>query len=135
MMQNVDDKNNALLAVFHRLIASGETRIHVVPALGMIGVDNEGTVDGVHFTDMGFMRYAKHLSPYIDKYMDECGNYEETTSQGFYQTIGHRRAHWCTVGTTVAASLGGRGAYCYPVYQRRGAHRHPDARESAFRDR
>lgn len=67
--QIVDDKNEALHTVFHQLIASGETGIHIVPALGMIGEDNEATVDGVHFTDVGFMRYADHLYPYIKKYM------------------------------------------------------------------
>ena len=26
-----------------------------------LGIDQEGTVDGVHFTDLGFMRYADFL--------------------------------------------------------------------------
>ena len=25
------------------------------------GMDNEGTVDGVHLTDLGFLRYADYL--------------------------------------------------------------------------
>ena len=32
-----------------------------------IGDDNEGTVDGVHFTDLGFLRYADFL---IDRFID-----------------------------------------------------------------
>ncbi|MFB2120946.1 SGNH/GDSL hydrolase family protein [Parapedobacter sp. 2B3] len=68
--QTIADKNAALHTVFHRLIASGEQHIHIVPALGMLGTDNEATVDGVHFTDLGFMRYANHLYPYIEQYMN-----------------------------------------------------------------
>ena len=71
--ETIDDKNAAMHAVFHRLVASGEQRIHIVPALGMLGTDNEATVDGVHFTDLGFMRYANHLYPYIEKYMNNQG--------------------------------------------------------------
>lgn len=68
--QTIADKNAALHTVFHRLIAAGEQHIHIVPALGMLGTDNEATVDGVHFTDLGFMRYANHLYPYIEQYMN-----------------------------------------------------------------
>ncbi len=32
-----------------------------------IGPDHEGTVDGVHMTDLGFMRYADTLLPYLKK--------------------------------------------------------------------
>ena len=32
-----------------------------------IGPDHEATVDGVHLTDLGFVRYAKSLLPYIKK--------------------------------------------------------------------
>jgi hypothetical protein len=35
----------------------------------MIGADREATVDGIHFTDLGFMRYADYLEPYIKKYL------------------------------------------------------------------
>ena len=30
-----------------------------------IGPDHEGTVDGVHMTDLGFQRFAKFLMKYI----------------------------------------------------------------------
>ncbi len=32
-----------------------------------IGPDHEGTVDGVHMTDLGFLRYAQALLPYLEK--------------------------------------------------------------------
>lgn len=68
--RDVVDKTNATLnEVYHTLISRGEKNVYLVSSLGMIGQDNEGTVDGVHFTDLGFMRYAEYLSPYIRKYL------------------------------------------------------------------
>lgn len=31
----------------------------------MIGEDGEATVDGIHFTDLGMMRYANLITPFI----------------------------------------------------------------------
>lgn len=39
----------------------------VVPAEGLLGDDNNGTVDGTHPTDLGFLRMADHMLPYIEK--------------------------------------------------------------------
>ena len=33
----------------------------------MAGTDEEGTVDGTHFTNLGFMRMAEALYPTVDK--------------------------------------------------------------------
>ena len=35
----------------------------------MVGHDNEAFVDGIHFTDLGMMRYADWLAPHIRKHM------------------------------------------------------------------
>ena len=35
----------------------------------MIGNDGEATVDGIHFTDLGMMRYADLVTPIIKKLM------------------------------------------------------------------
>jgi hypothetical protein len=63
----IKDKNIALRKVYNKLYSDGEKNIRLVPSEGMIGVDNEGTVDGVHFTDLGFMRYAEFLYPYLEE--------------------------------------------------------------------
>ena len=39
--------------------------IYYVTCDGICGDDNEGTVDGIHFTDIGFRRYADKLIPVI----------------------------------------------------------------------
>lgn len=67
--KEVEDKNAALNAVFRSLKARGEKNIHLLSSEKMIGYDGEATVDGVHFTDLGFMRYAEMLYPVLKKYM------------------------------------------------------------------
>lgn len=67
----IDEKNATLHKVFNKMVSNGDDNIFLVSSLGMIGVDNEATVDGTHFTDLGFMRYAEYLYPYIKKYMKE----------------------------------------------------------------
>jgi lysophospholipase L1-like esterase len=67
--RRVDEKNEILRNIFNRLVEQGEQNIALVPAAGMIGNDGEATVDGVHFTDLGFMRFAEHLYPIIRRYL------------------------------------------------------------------
>lgn len=54
-------KNEALKNVFQKMIDTGFTDIHFVGRGGSLGEDHEATVDGVHFTDLGFLRYADFL--------------------------------------------------------------------------
>ena len=67
MQKEVSEKNKALHTVFESLQAKNEKHIHLIPSAGMIGTDGEATVDGVHFTDLGFLRYAEYLYPQIQK--------------------------------------------------------------------
>lgn len=67
VQKTVREKNEALHAVFNELKAKKEKNIWLIPSAGMIGTDGEGTVDGTHFTDLGFMRYAEYLYPKIQK--------------------------------------------------------------------
>lgn len=41
----------------------GFTGLHLVPGARLLGDDGEGTVDGVHPTDLGMMRQAEALAP------------------------------------------------------------------------
>lgn len=45
--------------------------IHFLPSYGLIGFDEEATVDGLHFTDIGFLRYANALEPVITGLLNE----------------------------------------------------------------
>ena len=39
----------------------GDKNIYYLPSKGIIGEDGEGTVDGVHLTDLGFYRMANAI--------------------------------------------------------------------------
>ena len=43
--------------------------IYFLSSRDIIGHDGEATVDGIHFTDLGFMRYAEILYPILEKHM------------------------------------------------------------------
>ena len=43
----------------------------MVSSENMIGDDGEATVDGIHFTDLGYMRFAALLAPVIEKCLSE----------------------------------------------------------------
>jgi len=64
--KTVEDKNIALHEIFDK-IKRNDKNIKLISSAGMIGDDNEATVDGTHFTDLGFMRYADYLTPFIKK--------------------------------------------------------------------
>lgn len=65
--QEIREKNTAQSELFLQLKQAGEKDIYYVGAEGMLGDDGEATVDGIHFTDLGMMRYASHLLPTIQQ--------------------------------------------------------------------
>ena len=48
-------------SVFTEEAPTFDKNIFYVESENALGIDQEGTVDGVHFTDLGFMRYADFL--------------------------------------------------------------------------
>ena len=67
MQTKIGELNKALRSVVDELKAKREKNIWLISSAGMIGADGEATVDGIHFTDLGFMRYADFLYPKIKK--------------------------------------------------------------------
>ena len=61
--KEIKEKNEALGAFFRSLQQRGEKNIYLLSSRDIIGHDGEATVDGIHFTDLGFMRYAEVLYP------------------------------------------------------------------------
>ena len=45
----------------------GGKDIYLIHSEKMIGEDGEATVDGIHFTDLGMIRYANLITPFIKK--------------------------------------------------------------------
>ena len=58
------DKNVALRAVVGPLMAN-DAHLYLVPGRSLLGDDGEGTVDGTHPTDLGFMRIAAAIGPVL----------------------------------------------------------------------
>lgn len=54
-------KNEAMKRVFDRMRGQGFSNIFFIEKNEAIGTDHEATVDGVHLTDLGFLRYADFL--------------------------------------------------------------------------
>ena len=67
MLEEVTSKNKAQLALYKKLRKAGEKRLYYVSTDGLIGDDGEATVDGVHFTDLGMMRYVEKMLPVMRK--------------------------------------------------------------------
>lgn len=67
--QEVKHKNETIAAIFQSLKKQGDKNIYFLSSKDIIGHDGEATVDGVHFTDLGFMRYAEILYPLIKKHI------------------------------------------------------------------
>ena len=58
-------KNEAFRKNYERLKAENPKNLYYITTKNLIGDDNEGTVDGIHLTDIGFRRYADKLIPVL----------------------------------------------------------------------
>ncbi|MFS2782451.1 SGNH/GDSL hydrolase family protein, partial [Bacteroides ovatus] len=58
---------NTLKEIFNRLKKENEKNIILISSKNMLGEDGEATIDGIHFTDLGMMRYADLVCPIIKK--------------------------------------------------------------------
>ncbi len=67
--QEIAEENTVFRELFARLMSEGYTNIIYIRGEGLLGDDNESTVDGVHLTDLGFLRFAYSLYEYISPYL------------------------------------------------------------------
>lgn len=65
--KEVSEKNKAQKELFASLKEKGEKRIWYLSSEGLIGYDGEATVDGIHFTDLGAVRYVDMIEPLVRK--------------------------------------------------------------------
>ena len=63
--KEISRKNETINRLYVELIEKGDKNIYFISSKDMIGDDNEATVDGIHFTDLGMMRYAELVYPVI----------------------------------------------------------------------
>ena len=64
----LDEKNRVLRSEYDKMLEKGFTNIFYVDGKGALGDDHEGTVDGAHFTDLGFIRFADYLISKFKQY-------------------------------------------------------------------
>jgi hypothetical protein len=60
-------KNNAFRRNYQRLVDDGYKNIYFIESDGLDGLEDDGTVDGIHLTDLGFRHYADFLLPHLRK--------------------------------------------------------------------
>lgn len=61
----VEESNEALRKAFRELKKKGYQNLHYLKSEHLLGEDGESTVDGEHFTDLGFDRFAKGIYPVV----------------------------------------------------------------------
>ena len=59
--RGTSEMNNALKSQYDKMINNGYDNIIYLKSQNALGTDFEGTVDGVHFTDLGFIIYSDFL--------------------------------------------------------------------------
>ncbi|MDD4293001.1 MAG: SGNH/GDSL hydrolase family protein [Bacteroidales bacterium] len=67
MAKELKDEDAEWLKVYEGLRKEGYKKLHYVQGAGLIGNDNEPTVDGVHLTDLGFLRFSQELYKHLRK--------------------------------------------------------------------
>lgn len=67
------EKNMLIKGVYEQLKKEGYKQLHYLPATNLIGHDHEGTTDGSHLSDLGFMRQAAEVQPLLEKLMKKSG--------------------------------------------------------------
>ena len=64
-------KNAAYRRNYEKLIAENPNNLYYVTAEGLDGPEDDGTVDGIHLTDLGFRHYANKLTPILREIMEK----------------------------------------------------------------
>lgn len=71
MRSKVEPSNEILAKIHADRVAAGDRAITLVPACNLAAGGGEGTVDGVHPTDLGFVMLADVLEPHLRKILAE----------------------------------------------------------------
>lgn len=63
-------KNDAFRRNYERLKAESPNNLYYVTSEGLDGPEDDGTVDGIHLTDLGFLHYANKMIPILRPLLD-----------------------------------------------------------------
>lgn len=64
-------KNEAYRRNYERLKTENPDNLYYVTTEGLDGVEDDGTVDGIHLTDLGFRHYADKLTPILSEILNK----------------------------------------------------------------
>lgn len=64
-------KNEVFRRNYEKLIAEDPKNLYYVTSEGLDGPEDDGTVDGIHLTDLGFRHYADKMTPILRSLLDE----------------------------------------------------------------
>lgn len=64
-------KNAAFRRNYERLKAENPDNLYYVESTGLDGVEDDGTVDGIHLTDLGFRHYADKMVPVLRQILED----------------------------------------------------------------
>ena len=67
--EDVTEKNYILSKKIKECEQLGFKDIYLINQEGSLGSDHEATVDGIHYNDIGFQRFAKHMLNSIEKFL------------------------------------------------------------------
>ena len=59
--ENIVEKNMFLKQQVQKAKNIGHENIYLIECKGSLGKDNDATVDGIHYNDIGYARFTKHL--------------------------------------------------------------------------
>ena len=68
-IRGTSEMNNALKTQYEKMINNGYNNIIYLETQSALGNDFEGTVDAVHFTDLGFIRYSDFLIKKFEEFL------------------------------------------------------------------
>jgi hypothetical protein len=60
------ESNAVLRGIYEKLRKAGDRNLHYIPATHLLGDDGEGTVDGTHPTDLGFLRMSQVIGKTLE---------------------------------------------------------------------
>lgn len=69
-LKQLTEQNDRLRNAHSILKEEGISGLYIITGHDLIGTDGEGTVDGVHYTDLGFLRYAEKVAQTIMQFVN-----------------------------------------------------------------
>jgi len=72
-MQRYMAANKSQHAVYTKLVREGIGDLYYILGEGLIGTDGEATIDGTHYTDLGFVRFAEKMYQTLRPMTDNPG--------------------------------------------------------------